>query len=367
VLVLALALSHAQAGRAHDGEDHRAPKPAPPAAAAEVPHRHADGTIVIPKPSQRLLGIRTVVAEPAFEQPALELTGRVVADPNARARVRAVREGVIEAAEGDLPHLGQRVERGRTLAVLVPVLPSAEEAQLRQKLIEIEREQALLLPRAEHAATVNPNMPMGDAAVALLNEIQIQAQALTRQAELIKATLAQKIEIKAPIAGTIAATHLRAGELFAARDVLVEIVETGKARVEAFAFGAAPAGVGAATAITDDGRALALSYLGAGPMLRGQATPLLFQVTAGAPVGFGAAVRVQVAHGPPRPGIKLPREAVQRAGETQVAFEHVSAEIFVARPVSVEPLDAGHVLVTRGIDAGARIVTAGAAFVGQVR
>lgn len=332
-----------------------------------APRRNADGAIIMPKPSQRLLGVRTRVAEPVSERASVELMGRITVDPNASARVRAVRDGIVEAGEAGIPHIGQRVARGDTLAWLVPVLPAAEETQLRQKLLDVERELALLMPRAEHASVVNPNMPMGDAAVALLQEIQIQAQALSKQAELIKAALAQRIEIKAPIAGTIASTSLRAGELAAARDVLVEIVDPDKARVEAYAFGSAPHAIDGATAATDDGRSFALTYLGRGPVLRAQAIPLLFQVEQPGRLDFGAAVRVHVRDGGKRQGFKLPRAAVQRSGGAPVIFEHAGAETFVPRRVTVEPLDGEHVLVNGELSAGMRIVTAGAVFIAQVR
>ena len=340
---------------------------APRSAGGAVPHRTAAGAVSMAKPSQRLLGVRTAIAAPVTETASIELMGRVTVDPNASARVRAVRDGIVEAGEGGIPHVGQRVARGDTLAWLVAVLPAAEETQLRQKLVEVERELALLMPRAEHAAVVNPNMPMGDAAVALLQEIQIQAQALSKQAELIKGALAPRIEIKAPIAGTIASTSLRIGELAAAREVLAEIVDPGKARVEAYAFGSAPRAVEGATAVTDDGRSFALAYLGQAPVMRGQAIPLLFQAQAGERFDFGAAVRVHVRDGSKRQGFKLPRAAVQRPGGAQTVFEHAEAETFVPRRVSVEPLDGENVLVTGEVTAGMRIVTTGAVFIAQVR
>lgn len=341
--------------------------PAGPLGGTGVPHSHADGTIAVPKATQRLFNIRTVVAAEATERVAIELMGRIVPDPQGGARVRAPRDGTIEP--GTALHVGQRVGRGDVLAALSVVLPPAEELQLRQKLVEIEREQALLGPRAEHASVVNPNMPMGDAAVALLNEIQVQAQALTRQADLIKTALAQRIEIKAPIDGVVASSAIRAGELVATRDVLAEIVDPGKARVEAYAFAPVPRAIAGATAMTDDGRTLDLTYLGQGPMLRGQAVPLTFQVKVeeGIPVEFGAALRVHVKDGTTRQGIKLPRSAVQRSEGAHQVFEHVAAETFVPRRVTVEPLDAEHVLVTGEVAPGARLVTTGAVFIAQVR
>lgn len=70
-LLLSMILLHGLAGQAfaHGGEDHSHDEPAPvakPVAGAALTgasQRLADGSLFVPKPAQRALGIRTVVAE----------------------------------------------------------------------------------------------------------------------------------------------------------------------------------------------------------------------------------------------------------------------------------------------------------------
>jgi hypothetical protein len=123
-LVLALPC-HADAG--HDHGD------AAPAVTGDGPRRLADGSVFLPKPAQRQLGVRTLPVESAQLPRATELAGKVVMDPNAGGRVQAAIAGRIEAgprglpdraggAQGRSPRLGaagqQRAGRSNQLAQL---------------------------------------------------------------------------------------------------------------------------------------------------------------------------------------------------------------------------------------------------------
>ena len=338
-------------------------------AGVPVPHRHPDGAVFFAKPAQYLLDIRTATTKATEAAASRELTGRVVPDPNAFGRVQAVRDGRIEAPGEGFPHLGQSVVEGEVLALLAPTLSSFEEASLREKLAQIERDMAALVPRADAVGQVNPNMPMSDAAAGVLQELQIQSQGLRRQHELIKAALEQKIEIKAPIAGVIARADVTAGQVVAARDVLFEVVNRSEALVEAFSFEPAGGEIAGASGVTEDGRAVKLVFLGRGRVLRQQAVPLLFRVTEGAAkLDIGTPVRVLVTAAARRRGVVLPRAAVQRGfGNLSVVWEHTAPETFVPHIVTTAPLDAANVLVTGGLDDGLRVVTTGAQFISQVR
>jgi multidrug efflux pump subunit AcrA (membrane-fusion protein) len=54
------------------------------------------------------------------------------------------------------------------------------------------------------------------------------------------------------------------------------------------------------------------------------------------------------------------------SGQT-VVFSHKEPEVFVPRPVRVEPFDSDNVLVTAGIAEGERIVVRNAPLLNQVR
>lgn len=353
---------------AHEGHDHGPPRETA-AETGETPRRLADGSVFLPKASQRLLGIRTAIATAATHAINIEVSGRLAADPDGVARITAMRDGRIEPGEKGLPYPGQRVTAGEVVGFLNPSLSAFEEAQLRQRQSEIEKELALLLPRSEHLGVVNPNMPMGDATVQLLQEMQIQAQALTQQNDLIKQTLAARIAITAPIAGTVSETALARGASVVRGQTLLDIVDRTRARVEAYGFGAVPADIAGATAQTRDGRTLKLAYLGRAPVLRQQAVQLIFAVDGSAEAfEIGQLLKVRIATPQKAQGMALPAAAIQRGtAGGQIVWEHAGAETFLARRVSVQPAEAGRVLVTGEIADGARIVVEGAVFIGQVR
>ena len=112
-----------------------------------------------------------------------------------------------------------------------------------------------------------------------------------------------------------------------------------------------------------------LGFVGRGMTLRQQGLPLHFRIEGAAPgLAVGQPVTVMVETPRRAAGIVLPAEAVVRNPEGgQVVYEMPSAERFLPRPVRVQPLDGQRVLVTAGLDRGARVVTSGAGLIAQVR
>lgn len=360
-----LALLMASTAMGHDAEPASAP-----VAGGATPHRHANGSVFLPKPTQHLVGIRTVITAESEAAPGVEIAGRVIVDPNRSGRAQALRDGLIEAGPKGFPHLGQQVAQGEVLAYLIPTLSSAEEATLKQTLAQIERDMALLVPRTDAIATINPNMPMGEATASALQELQIQSQSLTRQKEIVTAALNQRIEIKAPIAGVISSALVNIGQVVAARDPLFDIVDRNAAWVEGWSFDPEPAeGIATATALTEDGRTLQLGFVGRGPVLRQQAAPIIFRIADNAStVDFGAPLRIFLGDARKTKGVVLPAAAVERgAGAAPIVWEHSAPEIFIAHPVKVTPLDAARVIVSGDIKAGMHLVVVGANSISQVR
>ena len=85
----------------------------PPAtqALSDAPRRLQDGSAFAAKPTQRLLDIRTAAAEPQTVRPALNLIGRVIADPNRSSIVQSIYGGRVIPSEGAIPRIGQRSAR----------------------------------------------------------------------------------------------------------------------------------------------------------------------------------------------------------------------------------------------------------------
>jgi len=116
IVLLALAISslaHAAPG-AHgpNGEHLDMPAAAAPGGLARLP----DGSVSVPMPAQRRMGLRTLLATPSSAHIAVELPARVVMHPHAGAWVQPLHSGRIQAPEGGLPLPGQAVSQGQTLA-----------------------------------------------------------------------------------------------------------------------------------------------------------------------------------------------------------------------------------------------------------
>lgn len=350
---------------AHEGHDHG---DAPPAQALpDQPRRLPDGSLFVPKRTQRLLGVRTVQAAVAEARQTRSLVGRVIADPNASGRVQASQVGRVEAPEGGLPYVGQKVQAGQVLAYIVPAIAAGERGSLQEQLAGIDKEIVVARQQLDRLSRLK-----GTVAQKEIDDAQALLAGLQRQRKALSPALAVREPLRAPVSGVIAAANAVPGQVIDDRDqaVLFEIVDPARLLVEAVAFDPGQVrDIVSAAAVGDDGASLKLSLIGTGPARRGQAVPLLFRIEAGGDGERpGAPVRVQVASAAAVQGIVLPREAVVRGvGGLPIVWEHVSPQRFEPRPVRFQPLDGGSVLVEAGLEAGGRIVTQGAALLTQVR
>ena len=89
VMVLS-AVPQAQAGEGHDHGDGGA------APSANGPQRLPDGSVFLPKPAQRQLGVRTMATVDAELPRSVELTGMVLMDPNAGGTHRMTSDAYFE-------------------------------------------------------------------------------------------------------------------------------------------------------------------------------------------------------------------------------------------------------------------------------
>lgn len=103
-------------GEGHDHGD------APPAATGNGPKRQPDGSVFLPKPAQRQIGVRTLAVESGELPKAMELNGKVVMDPNAGGKVQAIVAGRVTPGPRGLPLPGQKVSKGEVLAYVTPRL-----------------------------------------------------------------------------------------------------------------------------------------------------------------------------------------------------------------------------------------------------
>lgn len=349
---------------AHEGEDHGAP---PPPAATGSPARLADGSVFVPKPAQRLLGLRTVQVAAGAVAKSIELSGHITPDPNASGKVQATQAGRVEAPDSGLPHLGQRVKKGEVLAWLIPAATSLERGNQQAQLADLEAQALIASHRAERLKQLEGSVPQKE-----IDAAQTEYAALKKRRAAVAGSLYQREALKAPVDGIVSVANGTVGQVAEARAVLFEVVEPDRLWIEALAYDAPLAGkITAARAVTGDGQSFEVQFLGAGYQLREHALPLQFRIAPQNPlpaVSVGQPVRVYAATGETVKGIPVPLAAVVKgpANDNRV-WVHASAERFVPKAVQIQPLDGSRVTVTAGLNPGERVVVQGAPLLSQVR
>ena len=359
ILVMATSLS-----LAHEGHDHGG---GAAATQGNAPHRRADGTIFLPKPTQRLLEVRTEIVHPREAVRTVRFAGRVIPDPNRSGLVQATIGGRIATAGGGLPRLGQTVKAGEVLAYVQPSFQPVDAAKLQQTEGDLDQQIALYRSRLDRQRVLADRNAVPRQS---LEETEIQLRGLERRRAELRQSKVVPEPLVAPADGVIAEVRVANGQVVSPSDVLFQIIDPASLWVEALVFDQVNAAeIRAATARLPDGRVVALSLIGRSRSLQQQSTLLQFAILdAPASLDVGTPLSVIAETGQTARGIVLPRASVTQAPNGQsVVFQHREAELFVPRPVRMEALDAERVLVTGGIEPGERVVVRGAPLVNQVR
>ena len=362
--VLLLVLAGTVSAIAHEGHDH-GPEPAAASNGDQRAQRQPDGVIFVPKPIQRIFGLRTIETQPGTFARALELPGRIIPDPNASGYVQTAVGGVLSPPPGGFPRLGAPVKQGDILAYVTPPIAAIDVSDMRQRQGELDQQIAIVQRRLARQESL---VASGAVARTQFEETRLELEGLKDRRAALDTIRSEPVPLIAPVSGVIAEGTPITGQIAQSNAVVFHIVTPDKLWVEALSFNAV-SGSGRASAKTGNGTSLALSFRGAGLADRSQSIPVHFSVDeTGKGLRAGQFVTVFTETGDERSGIAVPRTAVVRAANGQdVVFEHTSAERFEPRPVRVEPLDADRVLIAAGIDSGKRVVVQGAELLDHVR
>ncbi|RYF84201.1 MAG: HlyD family efflux transporter periplasmic adaptor subunit [Comamonadaceae bacterium] len=358
-LALPLSPAHAGPGPGHDHGD------APAAHSGNGPQRLPDGSVFVPKPAQRQLGVRTVVAQSGQHPRSTELDGRVVMDPQSGGRVQALLAGRIETGPRGLPEPGQAVRKGEVLAWVRPAADPMERASQSAQLAELQATQALAQKRLARLRELSDTVPRKD-----IEAAESELASARARAQAIGAGLSQRDALVAPVSGVIASASVVAGQVVDAREVVFEIVDPQRLRIEALAYDPGLMGdIGGASLAVGDAQ-VPLQFIGAARSLREQALPLAFRAQGAAlsALAVGQPVRVQVHSRSTLEAIALPQSAVMKNAANQpIVWVKTGAEQFAPRTVTAQPLDGVRVAVTSGLKAGERVATQGASLINQIR
>lgn len=327
---LTLSTSLVRAGEGHDHGD------GPPAADGNGPKRLPDGSVFLPKPAQRQIGIRTLPVATGELFRAFELSGKVVMDPNAGGKVQAIVAGRVTPGPRGFPVPGQQVKKGEVLAYV-----TLEVGGKSRSLAESR------LSRLRELADTVPRKMIEEAEAAVANE-----------------------QMVAPVSGVVAAANVVSGQVVEARETLFEIVNPDRFLIEALAFDVNLASDIASASIAIGDQTVVLRLLGVARSLREQALPITFrgEGSALARLAVGQSVRVFARTRSSLQGISVPAAALMKNPANQtIVWVKTAPERFEPRTVTLEPLDGANVAITSGLKVGERVAVLGATLINQIR
>ena len=297
----------------------------------------------------------------------VELNGKVTMDPNAGGKVQPLYAGRIEAGPRGLPEPGQAVRKGEVLAYVVPTSAPTERANQSAQLAELRASKSLADKRVARLKELTDTVPRKD-----IEAAESEAQSLAGRIAAVGGGIgiASREALVAPVAGVIASANVVAGQVVDARELLFEIVDPQRLRIEALAFDAAlAADIGSAVLAVGSQR-VPLTFIGAARSLRDQALPLTFRARGPelSRLAVGQPVRVYVQSKALVKAIAIPVASLMKNPSNQtIVWVKATPERFEPRTVTFDPLDGVNVAVTSGLQAGDRVATQGATLINQIR
>jgi hypothetical protein len=369
IVLFAAATLAASEARAHEGHGPEAPAAAS-SGGDQRAERLPDGAVFVPKPIQRIFGLRTIAAEPGKFARSVELPGRIIPDPNSSGYVQTAVGGILSPPPGGFPRLGAPVNKGDVLAFVTPPIAAIDVSDMRQKQGELDQQISIVQRRLVRYESL---VSSGAVARTTVDETRLELEGLKDRRAALDRIRSEPVPLIAPVSGVIAEGTPITGQIAQTNAIVFHIVTPEKLWVEALSFDAI-VGSGRASAKTGSGKSLALTFRGSGLADRSQSIPVHFSIdeigkeTGSKGLRAGQFVSVFAETGEERSGIAVPRTAIVRASNGQdFVFEHTSAERFEPRAVRTEPLDGERVLIAAGIDAGKRVVIQGAELLDHVR
>lgn len=326
--------------------------------------RLPDGSVQVPKLSQRRMGIRTLIAPETEASSTVELPGRVIMDPNAGGRVQAVHGGRIEPGPRGLPVAGQRVRAGEVLAYLRHHAEPYAQANQQAQLAELRAARAIAQQRASRLEALEGTVPRKE-----IEAARAELDGLLARERSVGSSLSAREPLVAPVSGVIARADAVRGQVVEARDVLFEVVDPTRVLVEAATADTALVNKIAGAGL-QGAPGLQLQLVGTARSLRDGVLPLTFRAGGSfvTQIAVGQPVTVVVQLSDRIKGLVLPAQAIVRNPANEpVVWVKSGAERFIPQPVQYRALDGQRIVVTSGLAADNRVVVQGAALIAQIR
>lgn len=349
-------LGLAEPVRAHGGEDHG------DAPAVQKPQVQPGAPIAMSKPTQFLLGIRTIKVEPQQAADTVRVVGRVIADPSGYARLQPSQPArVVFDPAHPIPVPGQVVKRGQVLAVLEPTLSTLEKGDKRATLSRVDGEIAITERELARQETLGGLVPAKQ-----VETTRIRLDQLRKERGQITGTALGRELLTAPVDGIVTDVHVVPGEVVVSDRVLVEVVDPSLLRVEAvihdIGVSRRISGATAASKLVPD-QSFPLKLLGVSPKIDmiDQGVHAIFQAAAeqAGHLSIGMPMDVYLETGATSVRTAVPRDAIAEVGGRRAVFVRTAPETFEVRPVKVARTIGPLAEIAEGINPGDRVVTQG--------
>ena len=185
----------------------------------DQPRRQPDGSVFVPKPTQRLLHVRTTITERSEAPVAVQFTGQIVADPNASGRVQTPQAGRIDPPPSGFPTLGSHVQRGQVLAYVMPILTAQERSATQASLAELNAQIGIAQQRVQRFAGL-----VGSVSTREINEARAELEGLRARREAVAEALEGRRPVEATAAGVLSSVNVGSGQIVDAREPLFEFL-----------------------------------------------------------------------------------------------------------------------------------------------
>lgn len=360
------------------GNDPAPPKAAAPAAIANpVTEGSLTSLTLTPEAVQRL-GIETAITAIESVSRTRSVGGEIIAPPGGSVTVTAPAAGLLQAAGGSTPRPGARVARGQAIFTLFAMQPPERDLDL-ESTRDAATAGAELTVATQRVQRLERLLADGAASARSVEEARAQQQVAEANASAASARAKQigsspsgtggGLIVRSPIAGVLQSVAAAPGQTVAASAPLFDVVQTDALWVRVSLFVGERNGV-------DPAKPALVVGLGGGPSLSAvpvTGPPSADPSTATSDVFYA----VQSPAGVVRPGervsVQLPMTGSEQAlvvptaavlydmnGGTWI-YESTGPTAFVRRRIEIRSQIGAKTLITRGIDAGKKVVTAGAA------
>lgn len=359
------------------GKETPAKSPAPAAVANPVTEAHLTSITLTPEAVTRL-GIQTETTAVETVTRTRSIGGEIMAPPGGAVIVSAPTAGTLQAATA--LRAGTRVSRGQVIFTLYAIQPPDRnlDVEASRDVATAEAELVLTTQRAERLERL-----LTDGAVSARSVEEARAQQKVAAANAAAARSRAReiggsptgtgtgIPVRAPISGMVQSVTVAPGQTVAASAPLFEVVQTDGLWVRVPLF------VGDRNAV-DTSNPVAIEGLGGATTAALRATPVAGPATSD-PLAATSDLfyALQPGESSVRPGdrvsVRLPMTGAEQALVVPTAgvvydlnggswiYEATGPNTFMRRRIEIRSQSGAKTLVARGIDAGKRVVTAGAA------